>query len=114
MPDLWAGWFTRDAAVLFAARQYLQFAGPGFAFFGLGLTLYFAAQGSGNVLGPVLASTLRLLIVAAGGAWIASSGAPAPAVFTLVGASMAIYGLATATSIFLTPWGPAGRLRVAT
>jgi putative MATE family efflux protein len=114
LPDLWAGWFSRDAAVLFAARQYLQFAGPGFAFFGLGLTLYFAAQGSGNVLGPVLASTLRLLIVAAGGAWIASSGAPAAAVFTLVGASMTIYGLATATSIFLTTWGPAARLRVAT
>jgi Na+-driven multidrug efflux pump len=113
-PDLWAGLFSRDAAVLLAAGQYLRFAGPGFAFFGLGLTLYFAAQGSGNVLGPVLASTLRLVMVAAGGIWIAASGAPVTALFALVGASMTIYGLATAGSIFLTSWGPAHRLRVAT
>src|SRR5262249_16529829 len=57
-PELWAGLFSRDPAVLHAASAYLRLAGPGFAFFGLGLTLYFAAQGSGNVLGSVLASTL--------------------------------------------------------
>jgi putative MATE family efflux protein len=112
-PELWAGLFTRDPAVLLAASQYLRFAGPGFAFFGLGLTLYFAAQGSGNVLGPVLASTLRLLLVAAGGAWLAHSGAPVAALFALVGASMTAYGLATAAAVFFTPWRGAGKPRAA-
>jgi putative MATE family efflux protein len=112
-PELWAGLFSRDPAVLFAASQYLRLAGPGFAFFGLGLTLYFAAQGSGNVLGPVLASTLRLLLVAAGGVWVAHSGLGVTALFTLVGASMTIYGLATAAAIFFTRWGSAGRIRPA-
>jgi putative MATE family efflux protein len=113
-PELWAGLFSRDPAVLLAASQYLRFAGPGFAFFGLGLTLYFAAQGSGNVLGPVLASTLRLLLVAAGGAWLAYSGAPVAALFALVGVSMTAYGLATAAAVFFTPWRGAGKPRAAT
>ena len=56
-PDLWAGLFTSDEAVLGHARQYLRTVGPAFPLFGLGLTLYFASQGSGRVLGPVLART---------------------------------------------------------
>ena len=70
----------------------------------LSVALYFAAQGSGNVLGPVLASTLRLLLVALGGAWVAQTGAGVDALFALVGASMAAYGLATSAAIFFTPW----------
>jgi putative MATE family efflux protein len=50
-PDLWARLFTQDEAVLGYARQYLVIAGPAFPFFGLGLTLYFASQGAGQVVG---------------------------------------------------------------
>ncbi|MFN0183458.1 MAG: MATE family efflux transporter [Aquabacterium sp.] len=105
-PDLWAGLFTSDPAVLAHARQYLRMAGPAFPFFGLGLTLYFASQGSGRVLGPVLASTLRLLLVAGAGAWLAAHAAGPAAYFALVAAAMVAYGLATAAAIRLTPWGP--------
>lgn len=105
-PDLWAGLFTQDPLVLDYARQYLQWAGPGFALFGLGLTLYFASQGSGRVLGPVLAATLRLAVVAGAGTWLLSRNAPAWQFFALVGIAMAIYGLATAAAIRLTRWGP--------
>ncbi len=104
-PDLWAGLFTHDAAVLDYARQYLRLAGPCFAFFGVGLTLYFASQGSGKVLGPVLASTLRLIIVGGVGAWLLAHGAPAWHYFVLVGAAMVAYGLSTAAAIWFTPWG---------
>ncbi len=105
-PDLWAGMFSNDPLVLDYARQYLHWAGPGFALFGLGLTLYFASQGSGRVLGPVLASTLRLAVVAGAGTWLLSRSAPAWQFFALVGIAMAIYGLATAAAIRLTRWGP--------
>ncbi|MBL8384159.1 MAG: MATE family efflux transporter [Burkholderiales bacterium] len=105
-PDLWAGLFSADPAVLEVARQYLRWAGPAFAFFGLGLTLYFASQGSGKVLGPVLAATLRLVLVAAVGAWLNARGAPAWQYFALVGAVMVLYGVSTAAAIRLTPWGP--------
>ena len=103
-PDLWAGLFTQDASVLETARQYLRWAGPAFPFFGLGLTLYFASQGSGKVLGPVLASTLRLILVAGVGAWLVAHEAQAWQYFVLVATAMVIYGLSTALAIRLTSW----------
>jgi putative MATE family efflux protein len=103
-PDVWAGIFTSDPQVLAFARQYLRWAGPAFAFFGLGLTLYFASQGSGRVLGPVLASTLRLVLVAAAGTWLASRSAPAWQYFALVGLAMIAYGLSTLVAVRVTPW----------
>jgi Na+-driven multidrug efflux pump len=104
-PDTWAALFTSDPRVLASARQYLRWAGPAFAFFGLGLTLYFASQGSGKVLGPVLAATARLVFVAAVGAMLVWLGAPVWALFALVGAAMAVYGLVTAAAVYFTPWG---------
>jgi putative MATE family efflux protein len=104
-PQLWASIFTQDAGVLAHAAAYLRTAGPAFPLFGLGLTLYFASQGSGKVLGPVLAATLRLAVVAVAGAWLASRSAAAADYFVLVAAAMAVYGLATAASIRLTRWG---------
>ncbi len=108
-PDLWAARFTSDAAVLEHARQYLRIAGPAFPFFGLGLTLYFAAQGSGRVLGPVLAGTLRLLLVAGVGAWLAAGQAEPSRYFALVAVAMVAYGLATAAAVKLTRWRPPPR-----
>jgi MATE family, multidrug efflux pump len=89
-----------------AANLYLRWAGPGFGFLGLGLSLYFASQGSGKVLGPVLGGTVRLLAIAVGGWWLAASNAPAWTLFALAGASMVAFGLAVAMSIYVTPWGP--------
>jgi putative MATE family efflux protein len=104
-PGLWASLFTRDAAVLNATQEYLQIAGPAFGFLGLGLSLYFASQGAGKVLGPVLAGTLRLGLVMVVGALLVYNNAGAAALFVLVGLSMFVYGLATATAIYFTPWG---------
>lgn len=106
-PDLWAGLFTSDPAVLAHARQYLRTAGPAFPLFGLGLTLYFASQGAGRVLGPVVAGTLRLVLVAVLGWVLAGQGAGPAAYFALVAGGMVAYGLATALAVKLTPWGRA-------
>lgn len=104
-PDLWAAWFTADPAVLESARSYLRWSGLGYGFFGLGLCLYFASQGAGQVLGPVLAGTSRLLVVVLGGWWLAAAGAPQWTMFALIGVAMTIYGLATAFSVAVTRWG---------
>ncbi len=104
-PDLWAGLFTQDPAVLDSARQYLRIVGPAFPLFGLGLTLYFASQGAGRVLGPVIAAMLRLGLVLAVGSWLASHAAGPADYFLLVAAAMATYGLATALGVGLTRWG---------
>jgi Na+-driven multidrug efflux pump len=104
-PQLWSGLFTEVPAVLHYCAQYLRHAGPAYAFFGLGLTLYFASQGAGKVLGPVLAGTLRLVIICLGGWLLTVTNAPQWAYFALVGVAMAAYGLATAGAVWGTTWG---------
>jgi Na+-driven multidrug efflux pump len=103
-PALWVGLFTNDAAVTAAAYSYFAWAGPAFAFFGMGTCLYFSAQGAAKVGGPVLAGTLRLLLVGIGGSWLASIGAEAWTVFALVGVAMVAFGLSCAFSILLAHW----------
>jgi len=103
-PDLWSGLFTGNAAVRAAANVYLRCAGPGFAFVGLGLGLYFASQGAGKVLAPVLAGTIRLVMIGLGGLLLTLADAPAWSLFALVGASMAAFGLGVAAAVYLTPW----------
>jgi Na+-driven multidrug efflux pump len=103
-PDLWSGLFTADPGVRAAANLYLRWAGPGFAFVGLGLSLFFASQGSGRVLSPVLAGTVRLIVIALGGWALAAYAAPAWSLFALVAASMVAFGLSVAAAVHLTPW----------
>jgi MATE family, multidrug efflux pump len=105
-PDVWSGLFTSDPAVRAAANLYLRWAGPGFAFVGLGLSLYFASQGSGKMLGPVLSGTVRLLVIALGGWALTANAAPAWSLFALVAVSMVAFGLSVAAAVYLTPWGP--------
>jgi Na+-driven multidrug efflux pump len=104
-PDLWSGLFTADPAVRESTRVYFAWAGPSYGFFGLALSLYFASQGAGRMLGPVLAQAIRLAIVAIGGWWIAGTGAPAGALFAVVAAAMVAYGCATAVAVHNARWG---------
>jgi Na+-driven multidrug efflux pump len=104
-PSLWAGLFTSEAGVLDAAGSYFSWAGPAYPFFGLGLCLYFAAQGSGKILWPVLAGTARLIVIALGGLWLTSWAAPVWTVYAMIAAGMAVYGVATAAAIWFTRWG---------
>ncbi len=106
-PDLWGRWFSTDAAVLRSASSYLVWAGPAYPFYGLALCLYFASQGSGKMLMPVLAQSVRLIIVALGGWWLARSNAPAWTLFALIGAAMVAYGLAMALAVYTAKWGKA-------
>ncbi len=99
-PDLWAGMFSDDPAVLEAGYAYLRIAGPCYAFLGGGFALYFAAQGTGRIVWPVLAATGRLLVAGVGG-WLAVRwfGAGLDVVFVLIGAGMAVFGLGAAAAV---------------
>lgn len=108
-PLLWVGLFTRDPVILASASTYLRWVAPFYGLFGLGLCLYFASQGSGKILGPVLAGTVRLLVVLIGGLWLVSMNAPAWQIFALVGVAMAVYGASTAFSLWIVDWGPQRR-----
>ena len=105
-PYAWATIFTKDPRVLQTAAVYLHWAGPTFGVFGLGLCLYFASQGAGKVLQPVLAGTLRLAIIIVGGWLLTTYGAPLWSLFALVAVSLALYGIATAGGVYVTSWAP--------
>jgi putative MATE family efflux protein len=104
-PDLWAQIFTSDPQVRAAASDFLRWAGLGFPFFGFGLCLYFASQGSGKVLGVVAASTVRLLVVAVGGWFLVRGEAPFWGFAMLIGLAHFFYGIASGTAVKLTRWG---------
>src|SRR6185503_3057645 len=67
-PLAWLGLFSTDPAVLAAGTTYLRIVGPFYCLLGATIALYFASQGAGRMLRPVLAGTARLAIVVIGGA----------------------------------------------
>jgi Na+-driven multidrug efflux pump len=104
-PDLWGRLFTQEPEILAAVGLYLSIVGPFYAFFGLGLCLYFASQGLGSMIWPVIGTLLRLLLVLGGGiALVAADAATPQAVFAVVAGAMAFYGVFVAASLRLGPW----------
>lgn len=104
-PDLWTARFTQDPEVLASAALYFHWAGPCYALFGLGLCLYFSALAAGKVGGPVLAGTLRLVVIALGGGILAAAQTPPWTIFALIALGMAAYGLASVIAVRYTIWG---------
>jgi putative MATE family efflux protein len=104
-PDIWVRLFSDDPAVRAAGASYLRIAGPCYPLFGIGMALYFASQGAGRVLWPVLAGTARLAVVVAGGIAAVSLGAPLAALFALIAIGMAIFGGLTAWFVGRARWG---------
>ena len=66
----WLSLFDADPRMLETGAAYLRMVGPAYGFFGLGLCLYFASQGAGRLLWPLLAGLLRM-VLAVGGGWLA-------------------------------------------
>lgn len=104
-PDRWSRLFTSHPQVIDHAQSYFRWVGPAYGFFGLGLCLYFAAQGAGKLTGPVLAGTLRLVLVAVGGWLLVRFGAPVWSMYALISAAMLLYGVVTAAFMYYGRWG---------
>ncbi len=106
-PDLWLGLFLapEDTQALAAGRLYFHSVAPFYALFALGLALYFASQGAGRMVWPVLGSVLRMAL-AIGGALLlaAATDLGLAGVFIAIAAGMAAYGLFTAGAIRLSGW----------
>ena len=99
-PALWAGLFTDEPEVLETAKQYLRIVGPFYGCLGLAFALYFASQGMAQVLGPVLAGTVRLLMVIAGGYFMAAHGGlGVEGLFVVIAAAMLVFGLGAAYAV---------------
>jgi putative MATE family efflux protein len=108
-PHAWLSLFNSDPAMLEAGTEYLHAVGPLYGFFGLGLILYFASQGAGRLLWPVLGNVARLVVAASGG-WLALQwGGGLTQVFLVQGVALAFYGLINALAMMGGAWfGPLG------
>ncbi len=105
VPTLWLGLFTTDPAVIDFGAAYLNIVGACYGFFGLGLALFFASQGAGRMVWPLVGSTARLVIVAVGG-WVGVHvlGLPPTGLFVVVALSLVVYGGTIAGAIRLGSW----------
>ncbi len=106
-PHLWVRIFSDDPAVLEIGGQYLSIVAPFYPLFGAGLTLYFASQGSGQMLKPVLAGTARMAVVIAGGALVMQSGGPLWALFAVIALGLAVFGGLTGYVVYKARWSRA-------
>jgi putative MATE family efflux protein len=66
-PRLWLDLYGSDATMISFGMRYLHIVGPFFGFFGFGLALYFASQGTGRLYWALAAGLMRLAVAALGG-----------------------------------------------
>ena len=96
-PTLWMGLFTGQDEVVRIGTLYLRVVAPFYAAYGVGMALYFAMQGMGNLI-PAVAANAGRLLVSAGGALAAVTwfDAGPAAVFIAIGSGFVLYGLVNA------------------
>ncbi|MGD9615484.1 MAG: MATE family efflux transporter [Alphaproteobacteria bacterium] len=108
-PETWLGLFSDNAEMHAVGGQYLRIVGPAYGFFGMGLALYFASQGAGRLLWPLLAGMIRL-VIAIGAGWIALSLTGSLSwLFASLAVALVVYGLTIAGAVARGVWFTAPR-----
>jgi putative MATE family efflux protein len=103
-PVAWLGLFDSQPRMLETGAAYLRVVGPTYGFFGLGLCLYFASQGAGRLLWPLLTGLLRM-VMAVGGGWLALRLTGSLAwVFAALALALVCYGVSLSTAIASGVW----------
>ena len=112
-PRAWLSIFDTDPAMLDAGVTYLRAVGPFYGMLGLALSLYFASQGAGRLLWPMLANLTRLAIAVIGG-WLALRlGGGMLHIFLVQSAALTAFGLINAAAVAGGAWfGPVSWLRL--
>jgi Na+-driven multidrug efflux pump len=103
-PAAWLGLFSGDPAMLATGALYLRIVGPAYGFFGLGLVLYFASQGAGRLLWPLLAGLVRL-VIAVGGGWVALRlTGSLEGLFASLSLGLVVYGVILSVAVGSGAW----------
>jgi Na+-driven multidrug efflux pump len=110
-PSAWLNLFGADPLMVATGTQYLRFVGPTYGFFGFGLSLYFASQGAGKLLWPLLAGFARLVIAVGGGWLVLKLTGSLSLVFVMLSVALTVYGLIVGTAILSGVWFRDGAAR---
>jgi putative MATE family efflux protein len=103
-PEAWLRLFDSNPEMLASGTAYLHAVGPFYGFYGLGFALYFASQGAGRLLWPLLAGLLRL-VVATGGGWLALRLTGSEGwLFAALALGLVLYGILIPVSIVRGAW----------
>jgi len=106
-PDLWLGLFLdpSETTALDAGRSYFRLVAPFYAFLGLGLALYFASQGAGRMIWPVISSLSRMAVALVGALILTTyTNMRVEGIFAAIGCSMLAFGLIIALAIRRSGW----------
>jgi Na+-driven multidrug efflux pump len=103
-PTAWLGLFGHDPEMLQIGASYLRTVGPAYGFFGLGLSLYFASQGAGRLLWPLLAGLIRMLIAVAGGGLALHLTGSLQWMFVFLALALLVYGATLAYAVQSGVW----------
>jgi putative MATE family efflux protein len=103
-PEAWLGLFGHDPGMLATGAAYLRIVGPAYGFFGIGMALYFASQGAGRLLWPLLAGFFRMTVAIAGG-WVSYAIWGALwGVFAALALGLVVHGLTVTIAVASGVW----------
>jgi|TARA_B110000263_G_scaffold102074_1_gene89401 putative MATE family efflux protein len=105
-PSLWLGFFTTNPEAYIIGTLYLGIVGPFFPIFAFGKTLYFASQGTGNMIIPILGGITRLVIVSIVGFTSYYYSLEIKFLFFGIGIAMSSVGLILFINMFSKTWRP--------
>lgn len=104
-PHAWIGLFSDVPEVHAMGALYIRNVAPVYGAIGAGLAVYFAGQGAGRVLAPVLAGTVRMIIAAfIGWTAVVHYGAGPATLFQIVALGGLAYGGLTLAAMALGGW----------
>ena len=103
-PLAWLSIFDTDPQMLAAGTAYLRAVGPFYGFFGLGMALYFASQGAGRLLWPLVAGVTRMLVAVCGAFALLQWTGRLDDLFLALGAALLVFGAINAGAVLAGAW----------
>jgi putative MATE family efflux protein len=103
-PHAWLSLFGTDPRMLETGASYLRIVGPAYGFFGLGLCHYFASQGAGRLLWPLVGSFIRLIVGIGGGWLVLRLTGSVDWLFAALTLALVLYGVIVTAAIASGAW----------
>ena len=104
-PNFWSLLFTDKKEIYDASNLFLNIVAPFYAFFALGLGLYFVSQAFNTLIWPVIGTLIRLMFVVLVSQILFSFDIASPTnIFIIMSVGMMIYGIFISLTLYFGSW----------